>query len=243
MAAGAVSDIAGNASTTTVTANTVVYDTTGPIATVAWATGQTATTSSGPVEFAVTFDESVTGFTTGDITISGTAGATAGTITGSGNAYTVTVSAIPTDGTIVLTVAAGAVSDIAGNASTTTVTASTVVFQTVPGAPTAPNAVAGDATATVSWATPAVTGGRPIIGYRIEQSTNGGAHLDHRDRVDRQLCNDGCNLGARQWHRCPVPDRSNQHRRHQHSLGCDCHSHTGCGHTADRDTSRTRPHL
>ena len=151
------------------------YDTTGPIATgrVGHRT-QTATTSSGPVEFAVTFDESVTGFTTGDITISGTAGATAGTITGSGNAYTVTVSAIPTDGTIVLTVAAGAVSDIAGNASTTTVTASTVVFQTVPGAPTAPNAVAGDATATVSWATPAVTGGRPIIGYRIEQSTNGG---------------------------------------------------------------------
>jgi hypothetical protein len=72
-----------------------------------------------------------------------------------------------------LTVAAGAVNDTLGNGSTTTATAGTVVFQTVPGAPTAPDA--GDATATVSWATPSVSGGAAVIGYRIEKSTNSGA--------------------------------------------------------------------
>ena len=99
------------------------------VPTVSVVAGTTAT--NGVVEFTATSNQTVLWFdnpltdvavttTTGGtatITISGTAGATAGTITGSGAVYTVTVSTIPHSGTIVLTVAADAVYDTTGNGS------------------------------------------------------------------------------------------------------------------------------
>src|SRR5690606_27276543 len=43
---------------------------------------------------------------------------------------------------------------------------------TVPGQPTGVTAVAGDAEATVTWVAPANNGGKPIIGYIVEESNN-----------------------------------------------------------------------
>ena len=49
----------------------------------------------------------MTGFTTGDVTLSGTAGATTATVTGSGATYTVAVTGMTASGTVVADLAAG----------------------------------------------------------------------------------------------------------------------------------------
>ena len=59
----------------------------------------------------------MTGFGGSDVTIGGTAGATAAIVTGGGAAYTVAVSGMTGDGTVTVTIAAGVAVDIAGNAN------------------------------------------------------------------------------------------------------------------------------
>ncbi len=72
--------------------NTVTFDTTGPSVTIDQASGQADPTGASPIDFTVVFSEVVTGFQTGDVTLSGTAGATTATVTGSGTTYNVAVS-------------------------------------------------------------------------------------------------------------------------------------------------------
>ena len=90
-----------------------------------------------------------------------TAGATTVPVTGLTNntAYTFTV--VATNG-----VGTGA-SSAASNAVTP------VPAPTAPGAPTGVTAVAGNATATVSWVAPASNGGSPITGYTVTSSPGG----------------------------------------------------------------------
>ena len=59
-------------------------DTTAPTVTINQAAGQSDPTGSSPINFTVVFSEPVTGFATGDVTLSGTAGATTAVVTGSG---------------------------------------------------------------------------------------------------------------------------------------------------------------
>src|SRR5438046_10202048 len=81
--AGEAADVAGNANVaSTSTDNTVTYDTTGPSVTVNQAVGQADPTKTSPISFTVTFSESVSGFATGDVTLSGTAGAGTAIVTG-----------------------------------------------------------------------------------------------------------------------------------------------------------------
>ena len=78
-----------NAASTS-TDNTVTYnapDTTAPTVTINQASGQADPTSDSPINFPVVFSEPVTGFATGDVTLSGTAGATTAVVTGSGTTY------------------------------------------------------------------------------------------------------------------------------------------------------------
>src|SRR5205085_1132644 len=76
--------------------------------------------------------ESVPDFATGDVTLSGTAGATTATVTGSGTTYDVAVSGMTTNGTVITSLAAAVAHDAAGNASTaSTSTDNTVTFDTV----------------------------------------------------------------------------------------------------------------
>ena len=57
------------------------------------------------------FSEPVTGFATGDVTLSGTAGATTAIVSGSGANYTVTVSGMTTSGTVIASINAGVAVD------------------------------------------------------------------------------------------------------------------------------------
>lgn len=89
--------------------------------TINQAIGQTDPTITTPVLYTVLFSKPVHNFTTGDVTLSGSAGATTATVTGSSPAYQVAVSGMARSGSVIATIAAG----VALDASTTGNTAST----------------------------------------------------------------------------------------------------------------------
>jgi Bacterial Ig domain/Bacterial Ig-like domain len=128
--AGSAADAAGNGNTaSTSTDNTVTYDAVAPTVTINQAAGQADPTNASPVNFTVVFSESVTGFTSADITFTGTAGATTATVTGSGATYNVAVSGMAGNGTVRPTIAAGSAADAAGNGNTaSTSTDNTVTY-------------------------------------------------------------------------------------------------------------------
>ncbi|MDM8567717.1 Calx-beta domain-containing protein [Candidatus Halobeggiatoa sp. HSG11] len=79
-------------------------------------------TSTGPIYFTATFNETVNGFATGDVTIGGTASATTDTVTGSGP-YNIAISGMTGHGTVTASIATNKAVDDAGNdnaASTST---------------------------------------------------------------------------------------------------------------------------
>ena len=92
IAAGNAHDASANANTaSTSTDNTVTYDTS-PAVTINQAAGQSDPTNTSPINFTVVFSASVADFATGDVTLTGTAGATTATVTGSGTTYNVAIS-------------------------------------------------------------------------------------------------------------------------------------------------------
>jgi hypothetical protein len=127
-----VVDLAGNANTAAPSPAQAVYDTTAPTVTINQ-TGAIDPTSAPSISFTVVFSESVSNFATGDVTLGGTAGATAADVTGSGTNYTVAVSGMTSSGTVIASIAAGVASDAAGNTSAaSTSTDNTVTFNVPP---------------------------------------------------------------------------------------------------------------
>jgi hypothetical protein len=102
-------------------------DTTPPEVTINQAATQADPTNSGPIHFIVHFSEEVSDFATGDVTISGTAGATTGTVTGSGQDYDVAVNDMTQDGTVVASIASGVAHDAFGNANNAATTTDATV--------------------------------------------------------------------------------------------------------------------
>jgi LPXTG-motif cell wall-anchored protein len=143
--AGAAMDAANNASgASTSMDNEVTFefdegDQTPPTVTINQGAAQTDPTTVPSIVFDVAFSEPVTGFATGDVMISGSAGATTGAVTGSGAAYTVTVTDMAGAGDVVATIAAGIAADSATNANlASTSTDNSVTFEVpAPGDPLA----------------------------------------------------------------------------------------------------------
>ncbi|MEG4916550.1 DUF4347 domain-containing protein, partial [Microcoleus sp. B7-D4] len=105
----------------------VLVDGVAPTVTINQATGQTDPTSTSPINYTVTFSEPVTGFDAADIDLSGTAGATTATVTGSGANYNVAVSGMTAVGSAIGIVKAGGVTDIAGNTNTASTSTDNIV--------------------------------------------------------------------------------------------------------------------
>jgi hypothetical protein len=132
--AGVAQDAAGNANTaSTSTDNSVSFtppDTTPPSVTINQAAGQADPTNASPINFTAVFSEPVNGFIGADVTISGTAGGTKTvTVSGGPSTYNVAVSGMSSAGTVIASIAAGVVTDAAGNPSTaSTSTDSSVSF-------------------------------------------------------------------------------------------------------------------
>jgi len=114
-----------------------VVDTTAPTVTINQAAGQADPTSASAINFTVVFSESVSDFATGDVTLSGTAGATTATVTGSGTTYNVAVSGMTSSGTVIASIAAGVAHDAAHNPNeASTSTDNTVTYNLDTTAPT-----------------------------------------------------------------------------------------------------------
>ncbi len=115
ISAGAAQDSNGLTNTaSTSTDNTVSYNVVAPTVTIDQAADQPDPTSSVPINFTVVFSEPVTGFRTGEVTLSGSAGATIATVTGSGATYNVAVSGMTADGTVIASIPAGVAQDANG---------------------------------------------------------------------------------------------------------------------------------
>jgi LPXTG-motif cell wall-anchored protein len=130
--AGAATDSAGNSNeASTSTDNTVTWIPPVPSATINQGPTQSDPTSSDPISFAVEFSVPVTGFDATDVNLSGTVGGTlVANVSGSGSAYTVTVSGMATNGTVIATIPANAAVSAAGIANTaSTSTDNTVTWQ------------------------------------------------------------------------------------------------------------------
>ncbi len=114
---------------------TWVIDTAGPTVTINQATGQADSTSTSPINFTVVFSEAVSGFATGDVTLSGTAGATTATVSGGPTTYNVAVSGMTNSGTVIATIAANVAQDAAGNGNAASTSTDNTVTWVVPAAP------------------------------------------------------------------------------------------------------------
>ena len=111
-------------------------DTVRPGVSVNQASGQADPTGVSPIHFTVLFSEPVTGFGSGDVQLSGTAGATSAVATqvapNDGTTFDVAVSGMTASGTVTASLNSGAASDAAGNPSTTsTSTDGTVTYTAV----------------------------------------------------------------------------------------------------------------
>ena len=132
IAAAVVIDAAGNNNTaSTSTDNSVTYNTSTLTVTIDQVVGLADPTNSSPINFTVVFSAVTANFVTGDVTLSGTAGATTAIVTGGPTTYNVAVSGMTSDGTVIATIAAGVATDAASNPNTaSTSTDNTVTYDT-----------------------------------------------------------------------------------------------------------------
>jgi RHS repeat-associated protein len=108
-------DNVGNVENSAAAAQATTYVVPPPAVTIDQGPDQADPTTQSPIDFSVVFSEPVSDFTSGDVTLSGTAGATTAVVTGSGAAYDVAVSGMAGSGTVIASIAAGVAHDSAGN--------------------------------------------------------------------------------------------------------------------------------
>jgi predicted heme/steroid binding protein len=191
--AGAVSDLGGTGNApSSSTDNTVLYDATAPTVTIDQAPSQADPANAGLVVFEVRFSEPVTGFDGTDVSLSGTAGASTAVVAGSGSSYTVSVSGMASDGTVIASIAAAVASDAAGNPSeASTSTDNSVAYDT-----TAPTVIVEQA---ASQADPAATApisfvavfSEPVSGFGDADVSLGGTASPSSAAVSELAPNDG----------------------------------------------------
>jgi PKD repeat protein len=127
-------DLAGNLnSASTSTDNSVTFDSTPPTVTVNQAGAQADPTNTLPIQFEVTFSETVSDFDSGDVSFGGTTVVSGRSVTGSGTSYSVGATAVSGSGTIIATVPSGMAHDAAGNGNaSSTSTDNSVAYDIIP---------------------------------------------------------------------------------------------------------------
>ena len=128
---GAVVDLLGNPSSTTVSTS-VALDNVKPRVTIDQAVNQADPTNALPVLFTAAFSESVSGFTSGDVSLAGStadvSGATVSLSPMGGNIFSVAVGNVLTSGTIRATIAEDVVTDARGNSNLASTSTDNVVM-------------------------------------------------------------------------------------------------------------------
>lgn len=116
--------VSGQVNNATTSAVVTVEDTTVPTATITQAAGQADPTSTAPVNFTLTFSESVTVNEAAIVASSSGSGSIVTSVTGAepGTTFNIQVSGMTSNGIITVSVPAGSATDEAGNASTAAAT-------------------------------------------------------------------------------------------------------------------------
>ncbi len=164
----------GNAASTS-TDNTVTFNGIPPTVTINQAAAQADPTATSPINFTVVFNEAVSGFTTGDVTLSGTAGATTATVTGSGTTYNVAVSGMTAGGTVIANIGAGVAVNAGGVGNlASTSTDNTVTYLNTPPTVTINQAAAQADPAVSSPINFTVVFNEPVTGFATGDVTLSG---------------------------------------------------------------------
>lgn len=124
-------DLAGNAGAASAT-TTVTVDITAPTVTINQAVGQADPATTSPVAFTAVFSETVYGFIDSRVSLTGSAGATSATVTGTGPSYSIAASGMTGTGLVTATIPAAGATDTAGNASTSSTSTDNTVTYTKP---------------------------------------------------------------------------------------------------------------
>ncbi|HSK72136.1 MAG TPA: Ig-like domain-containing protein, partial [Pyrinomonadaceae bacterium] len=125
-------DAAGNGNTAAAQFSRI-FDSVSPSVAINQASGQADPTSDSPIHFTAVFSEPVSGFTNGDVVVSGTANPTTVVVTeiapNNGTTFDVAVSGMNDNGTVSASIPANGAADAAGNLNTaSTSTDNTVTF-------------------------------------------------------------------------------------------------------------------
>lgn len=182
-AGAAIEPDGGPTLASTSTDNTVTFDGVAPTVTVEQAAGQADPTTAGPITFTVHFSEPVTGFDGSDVSFAGSTvgGTLVADVTGSGADYTVTVTGMIGQGTVVVSIPVGAVADAAGNGNAASIgTDNTVTFDNQAPTVTIDQAVGQTDPTNVASVQFDVKFSEPVTGFGpadvdLGQSTAGGA--------------------------------------------------------------------
>jgi hypothetical protein len=137
----------------------------------------TTPTGASKISFGLIFSEPVTGLTAADFAVSGTSpGWAVSAISGRAATYTVTVaSSAPTDGSVVLTLPAGAVADLAAHSGPAGAAAATAQFAVDTTAPSVVLYATKMAAKTTPWNyVVTVTFSEPVVGLTAANLTIGG---------------------------------------------------------------------
>ncbi len=130
--ANTVTDGAGNGNTVSAATGNIRIDTIAPTVSI---TGLPSGEENDPFNLTITFSEDVTGFATGDLTVTGEASATA--VSGSGSSYTATITPNANkEGDVTVKVKADTVIDAAGNNNTASATTNNIHIDTIAPTPT-----------------------------------------------------------------------------------------------------------
>ena len=132
--------------------DSTAFDVNGPSVTINQAIGQSDPTTDSPINFTVVFAEGVTDFTTGDVSLAGTAGATTAIVTAvNSTTYNVAVSGMANSGTVIATVDTGVAHNSLNQPNqASTSTDNTVQFDTSMSGPTVTINLASGQAATTS---------------------------------------------------------------------------------------------
>ncbi len=161
----------GGGTGTQSTALSITIDTAAPTAAINQADNQADPTASSPINFTVVFSESVSNFTTGDVTLSGTAGATTATVTGEGTTYNIAVSGMTQSGTVIATIAAGVATDAAGNANTASTSTDNMVTYNAPMSPVFTNSTPPNGTVGTPYTFTFTASGTPPPTFSVTSNT------------------------------------------------------------------------
>ena len=187
--AGSVTDLAGNTGPPSALQATASFatDTTPPTVTIWW-TPHRAALSVITFDLTATFSEPVVGLSFAHIQLGGTSETATpwsfsqSAVLGSGASYGFSVEAVnPANGTLTVTIPAGATTDPAGNPNTAA-QISVVIDRTAPTTSVPVTSIRGATTlgttvpGRVTW-TGADTGGAGITSYDVERSIDGGAYV------------------------------------------------------------------